>query len=238
MIKNILQKVNQYSKAVLAAAMQSSGTAMLYLCTSTLLAAILTGAWLTYAWDIDKEKWYHAMAVLRGLEEDEIRQAERERIAELSYEAVREERARRFRENEFQRDVRQQSASFSLPPADPPSLPPPPPSDAERISAYEQRVRADTARSQAAGLADQTDLIENMEPVKAKEVIRRLWKEDPNRVLQMFSAMEDRRRKDILYAMEETNDEELKDLCEILQRIGDGAPTTSIIENAAREPQG
>jgi hypothetical protein len=36
--------------------------------------------------------------------------------------------------------------------------------------------------------------------------------------------------------MQETNDEELRDLCEILLRIAAGEPRTSILAEAAREP--
>ena len=75
-----------------------------------------------------------------------------------------------------------------------------------------------------------------MPPFQAKEVIRNLWQENPQRVLQMLSGMEERSRQRILYAMDESDDEELKDLCEILQRIGDGEPMLSTIERAANEP--
>jgi len=240
MFKTIRQKLGQYTKMALAAAMQGSGMAALYLCSSALLAAILTAVILTYTWDIDQTKWYRALAILQGIELAEIQQAERDRIAEMSFEEVLADRAGRLRQEEFRREITPRAFSFQLPPEEPGPPPPLPPSDNERISAYQQRVNADVARVTSDGFDEQTRLIENManrNPDQAKEVIRRLWRDGANqRVLQILLAMEDRPRERILFAMQETNDEELKDLCEILQRIGDGEPMRSIIDDASREP--
>ena len=218
--------------------MRGSGAAALYLCSSALLAAMLTGAILAYAWNIDREKCFRALAILRGIELAEIQRAARDRVAEISYEDVIAHRAERLRQEEFIREISGQRASFPLPPEDPSPAPPPPPSAADRIDAYVQRVSADRAKAQSEGLDEQTRLIERMQPDQAKEVIRRLWKDGfQQRVLRILLAMEDKPREKILFAMRETNDEELKDLCEILQRIGDGEPMTSIIDEAAIEPK-
>jgi len=237
LFKAILQKAGQYSALALTAAIQNSGIAALYLGTSTLLAAILTAAYLTYAWDIDSTKVYRAVATLQGSDLSAIRQSERDAAAQISYDAMIAERAKRLREDEFRRDVTQRAASLQLPPEDPKPQPPPPPSAAERIDAYKKRIADDLAQSEAAGLDEQTRLIANMVPDQAKEVIRKLWKDGANkRVVQMLTAMEEKERERILYAMRESNDEELKDLCEILQRIGDGEPMRSVIQKAAEEP--
>jgi hypothetical protein len=217
-------------------ALQNSGVGTLYLGTSTLLAAALLGAYLTYAWDITPEKYYKALAMLRGDDITEMQEAAADRIREMSYDEVREWRAKRMLEEEYRQESTRQIASFVLPPEEPKPVPPPPPSEASRISAYEKRVKADLAKTQSEGLDEQTRLLENMEPEQAKEVIRKLWKEDPNRVLTMLLAMPDKRRGEILYTLQQDNAEELKDLCEILQRIGDGEPKASIIKGAAKEP--
>ena len=199
------------------------------------MAGILLATYLTFAWKIDKERWYRAYAILQGLDISEILKKEQEAAALVNYEAVKERRALRMMENDYAQNVKQEISSFTLPPADPKQPPPPPPSETARISAYEKRVKDDTVKAQSEGLDEETRLVENMDPDQAKEVIRKLWKENPNRVLTMLLAMTDKKRGDILYAMEASNDAELKDLCEILQRIGDGMPKTSIIEKAAKE---
>jgi len=237
MFNTLRQKLGQYSRAALAAVMQGSGAAALYICSSTLLAGILLTVIMTYTWNIDRERWFRALAVLQGIELAEMQRAERDAAAEISFEEVMARRAERLREEEFRQEITQRAGQWQLPPEEPRPQPPPPPSDADRISAYEQRVQADIARSRSAGLAEQTRLLATMLPDDAKEVIRRLWREGQNqRVMQMIMDMEDRPRERILFAMRVSDDAELQDLCEILQRIGDGEPTTSIIQNAAREP--
>jgi len=237
MFKTILQKASEYSKVAIKGAIQNSGIAALYLCSATLLAGILLTAILTYKWDIDEQKWYRALAILQGIELAEIQQAERDKVAGITHDRVLTERAAQSRRDEFRQEITNRSTSLQLPPEDPKPLPPPPPSANDRIDAYEQRVKADIAKSRSAGLDEQTRLIENMRPDMAKEVIRKLWKDGfMQRVLQMLTAMEEKNQERILYAMRESDDEELKDLCEILQRIGDGEPMTSILEEAGKEP--
>jgi len=237
MFKNILQKVNQYSRAALAVAMQGSGTAALYLCSSTLLAGILLAVIMSYAWGIDRERWFRALATLQGIELAEIQQAERDAAATISFEDQLERRAERMRREEFDREVTQRAGQWQLPPEEPRPLPPPPPSDADRIGAYERRVQADLAQSRSDGLAELTQILSRASPEWAKEVIRRLWQEGQNRlVLLALLDLEERPRERILFAMQETNAEELKDLCDILLRIAAGEPRTSILEEAAREP--
>jgi len=237
MLKRILRTASEFSKIALATAMQGSGMAALYLCTSTLLAAILLAAYLVYAWDVDRDKWYKALAVLQGIDLSAMEQAAQKEVDKMSYDEVLARRAARLLDEDFQRDVRQPASALS-PPEDPKPVPPPPePSDAERIGAYEKRVKADLAKARSEGLDEQTRLIENMDPEQAKEVIRKYWKDGQNqRVLTMLLDMADKRRENILYAMQQDNTDELKDLCEILQRIGDGEPAASVIEKAAKEP--
>lgn len=237
MFKNILKKINHYSRAALAVAMQGSGTAALYLGASTLLAAILLAAIMTYAWNIDRERWFRALAILQGIELAEMQQAERDAVAEISRGDVLERRAVWDREREFRQEIAEQVDRWRLPPEEPRPLPPPPPSDADRISAYEQRVQAGIDQSRSDGLALLTEILSAGSPEWAKEVIRNHWQEGHNRlVLQVLLDLEERPRNRILFAMQETNDEELRDLCEILLRIAAGEPRTSILAEAAREP--
>ena len=236
MFKRILQTTTNLSKAVLRGIIQGSGAAALYLSASAFLALLLTIGYLVYAWDIDQTRWYRALGILQGIELDEIQRAERERAAEIHFGIVLEERVRQRLEDEYRQDVRQTARSLPSPPEVPRTEAPAVPSDAERISDYERRIAADRAKAESEGLANLIETLEGMPPDQAKEVIRRFWKETPQRALQVLMGMEERTRQRILNAMQATVDEELKDLTEILQRIGDGEPMTSIINDAAREP--
>ena len=236
MIKRLLQKGIELSKIAVRGAIQGSGMGALYFCTSTLLAAILLAGYLTYAWNIDRERWYRAYAVLQGIELAELRQSEMDAAADISFERVLAERARRLRDDEFIWEVRQQSDSIGPPVPDTPPEPLEDPDDIARISEYERRLAADIARARSEGQANLTQLLERMDPDQAKEVIRRFWNDEGERrrVLQVLMDMEDRPRENILFAMQETNDEELRDLCDILLRIGDGEPMVSLIQEASR----
>jgi hypothetical protein len=238
MLTGILRKVGDLSKSALAATIQGSGLGALYLCTSTCLAAVLLASYLVYAWDIDKNKWYKAIAVLQGADMSAMEHAAQEKADRMTYDEVLASRSVRLREEEYQRDIRQQLPAYTLPPEDPKPAPPLPPSDAERISAYEKRVKDDLAKARTAGSDEMTRLIEDkgMDLEQAKEVIRKFWKDGyKNLVLSTLLEMSDKRRGEILYTFDQQNPDELKDLNEILKDIADGKPMTDIIDGASKE---
>jgi hypothetical protein len=237
MFKRILQTAGQLTKAMIAGAIQNSGVAAVYLGTSTLLAGILLAIYLSFAWNITPERWYRAYAVLYGVDQEDIQKAKREQIAEITRDDVVERRAVRNLNENYNRDITEHALSLLLPPEDPKPPPPQPPSDADRISAYEKRIAADRAKAESAGLAEAIRTLENMDADLAKEEIILLWKDGKMQfVLSILNGMEDKRKDAIYGAFQTTNDEETKVLKEILQKIGDGEPMTSIIQNAAKEP--
>ncbi|MDR2438171.1 MAG: hypothetical protein LBE12_02215 [Planctomycetaceae bacterium] len=212
-----------------------TGTLALYGCTSMFLAAVILGAYLKYAWQIDHEKWIKMLAIAQGFEIADIQRAVEDRIAEMSYEEVLEVRAKRTREDEFQRESVAQTIVIAPPPAETPveEKKKAEQKDDSLIKAFEKRLAEEKKKANDAGIAEETRLLEEMEPEQAKEVIRRLIKDGAmQRVLTMLLAMEEKNRGEILYAMQ--GEEELKDLCDILQRIGNGEPLTSLIDNAAK----
>jgi hypothetical protein len=216
-----------------------TGTLALYGCTSMFLATIILGVYLKYAWQIDHEKWIKMLAVAQGFELAEIQQAVEDRIAEMTYEEVLEHRAKRTREDEFKQESIEKTVVIAPPPVETPAeeIKPEQKKDDSMIKAFEKRLAEEKKKAADAGLAEETRLLENMEPEQAKEVIRRLLKDGAmQRVLTMLLEMEERNRGKILYTMQ--GEEELKDLCDILQRIGNGEPQTSLIDNAAKAVNG
>jgi len=228
----MLNKLIRFSSNVL----KGTGTAALYGCTSMFLATVLLGLYLKYAWQIDHEKWVKILAVAQGLELADIQQAVQDRIAEMSFDEVLERRAARTREEEFQRNAIDKQIVITPPP---PAEEPKPDEktakvDDSREKAFEKKVKDYLDKAREAGLAEETRLLEKMEPEQAKNVIQKLWKDGKvQRVLTMLLAMEDKNRGEILYTMQ--TDEELKDLCDILQRIGNGEPLAAVIEDAAKK---
>ncbi|MDR3234927.1 MAG: hypothetical protein LBT46_14915 [Planctomycetaceae bacterium] len=219
-------------------ALQAGGVGALYLGTATCCAAILLGLYLKYAWNIDKTKYYKMLAVAQGLDIDAQQKAAENRIAEMGYDAVLERRAERNRQAETQSVMPIEQIAAEPVPEPPKVETPPVVDDSAKISAFEKRVKEYQDKARAAGLGEETRLLENMDPEQAKEVIRKLWKDGAmRRVLEMLLAMEEAKRGAILYTMQQDKAEELKDLCDILQRIGNGEPAASLIEEAAKNSE-
>ena len=207
-----------------------SGTAVLYGCTSLFLASLLLTAYLKYAWRIDNAKWVQMLAIAQGHDLFGLREKVEQRIAEMSFEEVLQVRAKRLREEEFAGQVGQPSETL---PGDELKINEKLKEIKDRREAFDKYVKDRLDEYKETGLAEQTRLIEEAKPEMAKDIILGLIKDHGavERVLVMLLRMDDRRRGEILYRMQK--EEELKELCNLLQRIGNGEPFAKVIEEAA-----
>ncbi len=210
-----------------------SGTMTLYGCTSMFLAMLLLGAYLKYAWKIDNVKWAQMLAIAQGHDLFNIHQQVEDKIAEMSYEEVLQIRAKRMRNEEIKEILGKPSDTIIA--------------DEMKISdkikelkdlraGFDKYVNDYLKSTQEAGLAEQTRIIEGAEPEFAKKIILGLIKDHgaTPRVLTMLLAMDEKKRSDILYTMQD--EPELKELCTLLQRIGNGEPLSKVAEDAAKTP--
>ena len=213
--------------------LKAAGLFGLYFCASMFLAMLIVGTYLKFAWGIDKNKWNMAVATLQGYDTLAIKKAVQERIQEMSYDEVLRIRATGLREKEAEQNIDTSVVGVAA------SL------DERRINeqllAIEQKRKDfdDTVKKQldkykTAGLMEETRAIEAMEAEDAKDVILRLIKDHAatERVLIMLLAMEEKKRDEIYAAMQ--GEEELKELCRLLQRIGDGEPMSKVAKDAAK----
>ena len=218
------------SNKVLDKLLKISGTVALYGCTSLFLASLLLAAYLKYAWQIDNAKWVQMLAIAQGHDLFGLREKVEQRIAEMSFEEVLQIRAKRLREEEFAKEVGKPSETL--------------PGDEIKINeklkeikdsreALDKYINDRLDKYKEAGLAEQTRLIEEAKPEFAKDIILGLIKDHGavERVLVMLLRMDDQRRGEILYRMQK--EPELKELCNLLQRIGNGEPFVKIVEEAA-----
>jgi hypothetical protein len=138
--------------------------------------------------------------------------------------------------NDYLRDVVRPSESFKLPPPPPPPPPPPSPTLDELYKALQDKVAADIAKSKAEGLAESIRTFENADSDQAKDILMQHWKDGKTQlVLDIFNGMDDKRKDKIIAAFRTTNDEELKVINEIMQKIAAGEPKTSMIQKAAED---
>jgi len=212
-----------------------TGTVALYGCTSLFLASLLLCAYLKYAWRIDNVRWAQIVALAQGHDIFGLHEKVEQAIAEMSYEEVLQIRAKRLRDEEFARETGGQLANTL-------------PADEIKINAKLQEIKDTRAafdkyvkdwidKQKEAGLAEQTRLIEEAKPEFAKDMILRIIKEygDVERVLTMLLRMDDDRRGAILYRMQK--EEELKELCNLLQKIGNGEPLVKVLEEAKNQQE-
>ncbi len=208
-----------------------TGTLTLYGCASMFLAALLLGAYLIYAWDIDKTKRIRLLALAQGHDITAIRKAVEDRIAEMSYDEVLEIRAKRLREEEAQ-GMSSDREIGSLLSADSKKID----GELKKIrserEAFDRYVKDWQDKNRAAGLAEETRLLAEAEPEWARDRILELLREHgaTERVLTMLMAMDEENRSAILYSME--GGPEQKELVDLLQRIGNGEPMSKVLEDA------
>ncbi len=213
-----------------------TGTLALYGCASMFLASILLGAYLMYAWNIDKTKRIRLLALAQGLDVTEIQQAVENRIAEMSYDQILELRAKRLLEEEAKGMSSDREVNEVLT------------ADAKKIDdelkkirtekeAFDKYVKDWQDSHRAAGLAEETRLLEEAEPEWARDRILELLRDHnaTERVLTMLMAMDEANRSQILYTMQ--GGPEQKELTDLLQRIGNGEPLTRVLEDAEKMTQ-
>ncbi|MGL4593765.1 MAG: hypothetical protein ACRCUY_03435 [Thermoguttaceae bacterium] len=213
-----------------------TGTLALYGGASMFFAILLLSGYLKYAWNIDNTKWMQMLAIAQGLDISDIKKAVEERVAKMSYDDVLQIRAKKLRENEFSGLSLDENVTQKLL-ADEKKI------DAKlkqidlREKAFKKTMQDALDKSKAAGLAEETRLIENADPEFAKDIILGIIKDsgDTNRVLTMLLSMDEAKRGGILYEM--TKQDELKELCNLLQRIGNGEPLSTVIADAQKTDQ-
>ncbi|MCL2742993.1 MAG: hypothetical protein FWE67_03995 [Planctomycetaceae bacterium] len=225
---------NEPKKNWLDTLLRVSGTAALYGCTSTLLAAILLGAYLSYAWNIDKNKRLRLWAIAQGHDIADLQRQIEDKIARMSYEEVLELRAKRLREEEFQSNS-SEGAVNEIIAVDEKDIDAKLKQFRRQRTAFDKHISDYIASTKSRGIAEQTRLIEEAESDRAKDMILGILKEynDYNRVLTMLLAMDERKRGQILYEM--TGEEEMKKLVDLLQRIGNGEPLAKVADDAAEQ---
>ncbi|HBT76650.1 MAG TPA: hypothetical protein DEB39_06935 [Planctomycetaceae bacterium] len=210
-----------------------TGTGALYFCSSMFFAILLLGAYLTFAWSIDKDKLNRMVSVAQGADaaadQEALRRAVEDRIAQMTYDEVLAKRAERSRQEEFDSEKIGLGADRVV-------------ADGLKIEAqidqlnahaanFEKRLQDVRKQAQDEGILQETGMIEKMPPEQAKKVLLDIIKQGGiERVIVLFKGMEENTRKKILAQFEA--DEERADLVRVLQMIGDGEPVNKVVEEA------
>lgn len=101
----------------------------------------------------------------------------------------------------------------------------------ERREAFDGRLEELEEGARDEGLQEMVRIIEEMEAEKAKDMLKRHFENDKtDEVVNIVQDIPSDKRRDILAAFESTEENDM--LYQIIRRIGDGLPITSLIEQA------
>lgn len=206
-----------------------TGMGALYFCTGMLLAAVLLGLYLGFAWKIDKGKLNRMASIARGrdilAEEAKLRREIEDRISQMTYDEVLAARVAREMEREFRPDDLGRGADLIH-------------NEGLRIesrldrmnrltTAFEQRLQGLREQAESAGMIQMIEMIQNLPADRAKTALLEMVRAgETDRVILVFRGMEPGPRKKILAQFEA--DEELSELVKILRKIGDGEPEAAL----------
>jgi hypothetical protein len=164
--------------------------------------------------------------------ERRVQEEVEKRIADLTSEQVLNLRAERLRNEEFMRDQNSGGSEIII-------------SEGRKIGDeikelttqrrnFEQRLIDLKKQAEEAGFQSETQMIAKMNPELAKQALLKILKMTGGveRVIMMFRGMDVSDRRKIIAKFQE--EPELDELVKVLQKIGDGEPEATLIDDAKK----
>ncbi|OHB84492.1 MAG: hypothetical protein A2V98_19070 [Planctomycetes bacterium RBG_16_64_12] len=208
-------------------------------CVATLLAqGIIVGS-LWMRWQLDGEKILQMLAIAQGVD---LFAAEREALddreevppEEPSYQDWIERRATMFRDLEL-RDLAMENALAQLS-VEQGQLAEDRKALRQVQEAFEAQLAASKQEAQTEGMQTLGGILESLKPKQAKEqIIQMLASEEIDKVVILLSAMTESKRAKIL--AEFKTPEEVEKVGEILRRITEGEPVSSVADAGAAQAE-
>jgi len=211
--------------------MRGLGVVVLYGAASLLLAGTMLGAYLWYAWGMNRDKLMKMVAVAQGFDvfqmQEDIKDAMLAEQMSITREEVLRERAKQDRNTELQgkaaTDVLSQIESESarvaamLKEID------------EKQAAFNALQKKLKEEAESKGIADLTSYLELADAELGKFYFSdMIEKGEYNRVIWVLRGMETKKLKGIINVFEQ--DTEKADFAKVLRRIGNGEPESVLAE--------
>lgn len=206
-----------------------SGVGFLYLAASLFLAQLLLGAYLAYAWRIDKDKVNLMLAVAQGFDlyesELKLREAVEDKIVQMSYDEILAMRAKRGIQEDLEKTRESNTKDIIL--ADVRRFEEQR-NDFNEIILNSRKYLTDLEKeAQSQGFQDLVANMEALAPPLAKAQIMKMYDDEQHdRIVMLLRSMNERSRKKLLNVL--TEEEDIEKLADILKRIGDGEPESRI----------
>jgi len=216
-------------------------TLLVYLCAATLLSEVVVAGYLWSAWKLDQAKLLRMMAVAQGAEsaEDEAKEKEAETKKEpaseeqASFAEVLERRAVKTRDLELREqslDKALDEVKFQQQIVDSDRQ-----KEQELMTRFTAELKSLKEGAQASGRELVRRTLETVKPRQAKEqLFEMLQNNEMDQVVMILAGMQESRRAKIL--AEFKTPEENRKLAEVLRRLREGQPESSLVDRTDQPP--
>ena len=211
--------------------MRGLGIVVLYGAASVLLAEAMLGAYLWYAWSMDRDKLMKMVAVAQGFDvfqmQEEIKDATLAEQMSITRDEILRERAMQDRNTELQgkaateilAQIENESARIAQMKKD----------IENKQAAFDALQKKLKEESESKGIADLTTYLEMADAELAKFYLSdMIEKGEYNRIIWVLRGMEPKKLKGIINAFE--TDPEKADMAKVLRRIGNGEPESILAD--------
>ena len=212
------------------------GIGTLYFAASMFFAQTLLFTYFMFAWGIDRDRMNQIVATAQGYDlykmQEETRKEQIDRIQQLTYDAVLQERANRGTQSDMEtarsgvlqdsilaeiRQFEDQKRRFQ-----------------EVVRSFEKRLADVEKERTSAGFTELvTKLSERKPDLAKKDIMKMIDDKREDQVVNILKAMEETPRKKLLNTLKE--DDEIDKLADIFRRIVDGEPEKQIISDTRDE---
>jgi hypothetical protein len=211
--------------------MRGLGIVVLYGAASVLLAEAMLGAYLWYAWNMDRDKLTKMVAVAQGFDvfqmQEDIKDAMLTEQMSITRDEILWERAMQDRNTELQG----KAATEVLAQIE---------SESDRIAQMKKEIEDKQAafdalqkklreEAESKGITDLTTYLEMADSELAKFYLSDMMeKSEYNRIIWVLRGMEPKKLKGIINVFE--TDTEKADMAKVLRRIGNGEPESILAD--------
>ncbi len=207
-------------------------------CVATVIAAAALIAFYAHSWNVDRERFVQAMAILQGKSPESLlpppppkKEHDAEQPAYEQFLVAQGLKARDLEQREMtlRRNLRQMQEEL------------------DRIADEKKRVQAvrddlqakldeQSTKVSAAGTENVLQMLQTLKPKQAKELLaQRLDKGDIDVVVRLLSDMADNKRAKIIAEFKEKS--EMEQIGNVLNRIRQGQPTAEMLDDTGRKLQ-
>ena len=211
--------------------MRGLGIVVLYGAASLLLAMMMLGAYLWYAWDMNRDKLMKMVAVAQGFDvfqmQEEIKDAMLAEQMSITRDEILKERASQDRNTELQgkaatevlAQIENESTRITQMKRE----------IDEKLAAFGALQKKLKEESESKGITDLTTYLEMADPELAKFYLSdMIEKAEYNRMIWVLRGMEPKKLKGIINVFE--SDTEKSDMAKVLRRIGNGEPESILAD--------